>query len=468
MRKRRKNRMRDKLAMADTLNLFREDFHCKKHRLSDLNRLLIAKDDQESPVSYPNSRIKEISDIETEDISELLESQEGEVNRKLESIKAKYTQPSAVIEEEPVESGGSSVFVNSHRNYELAEIEHIEDPRGVFSSFETKNFSSAFMNKKPKNLKKLEHISSKDRSRSKHRQKKVLQERDERVNNVKNSFKRVLKEKTNFEQDCFFFKEGYMSDKSFCKTFDHGTRRTALDTSGGQSTLRRLNLRRNPTDRENDKENQRVSDFTFKKNSNRKKKNRKDSVLGSKFNRSYKHLRRKSYDINKIYKRNNSFSQRKKKVNISNDLINKKKSLKKKKMKKSSTSNFLMKLKRKLSKTSEEYIKKNKLMGVNSDKALKFSKYLEMSKRKNMLIRNTRDSYSRGESEKDQKIRVMEETIKNQNLFIKSLISKIDNMKNFEEVLIENQKLKSENRNLKIDMLKSRNNKFLKKCNNCR
>lgn len=464
-RKRRSSRLPDKLIMADSINLYREDFQISQDNESELNNLLLTKDSQESPVSYPNSRIKEISDIETEDISELLESQEGEVNRKLQSIKAKYTLPTAIIEEEAIESGGSSTFINSHRNYDFPDFEGLNNPKNFFDSYETKKFDSGIMSKRPKTLKKGSIEVKVDKEN--HPDSKMKQ----KINHVKNSFKKVLKERTNFENELILEKDGYFDGQPFCKTFDYTTN-NKVNSAKGNSTLRRLNLRKNTPIFEasktidDDKENYRISEFSFKKT----KEIPRSGILGSKFNRSFKHLRKNSYTSERVKRRNNSYSQKKKKADISNELIKKSnKIIKERNIQKTKTTNFLMKLKQKLSKTSEEYIKNKKLNAMKSEKALKFSKYLEMNKKKNMMMKQRRNSACVKESSlKEEKIKVMEETIKNQNMFIKSLINKIDTMKNLEDILVENEKLKMENRVLKIDLLKMKSNNFLKKCSNCR
>ena len=57
---------------------------------------------------------------------------------------------------------------------------------------------------------------------------------------------------------------------------------------------------------------------------------------------------------------------------------------------------------------------------------------------------------------KKEKIGMLEETIKNQNLFIKSLMKRLNRYDNMDRVLEENEELKSENRDLKLYIMKLR------------
>lgn len=114
----------------ETLNLYREDTLPNLSE-QDLKILLKAKDSQDSPQTQ-NSFIKEISDFEeTEETSLLFESLDEGVIKKLESIKAKYTLPTVIIEEEAVESG-TSTLINSGRR----EGKEFVAPKDFFESFE--------------------------------------------------------------------------------------------------------------------------------------------------------------------------------------------------------------------------------------------------------------------------------------------------------------------------------------------
>lgn len=521
-RARRNSNMDKKLVLSDSINLYREDkLRQKGTREGDLNTLLLTKDSQESPRVYTQSRIKEISDIETEDISELLESTDGEVHKKIESLKAKYTLTTTVIQEEAIESS-SSTLVNSNREgdtteeFEMFNIDN--NPKNFFSSFETRKMdSSSILFKKRKGFKKQELEAHCDKENIPDRS---LQKR---VKNVKKSFKRVLKEKTNFEQEFhhklhsnYFDRDDEDSARNFCKTFDHGSHQRFPKDS--QSTLRRLNLRKDNDEDLQEFEEEKLEEVDFCSDTKKFKKlnalkrldglrklenldnntfwREKDDKLRRaqkgfahpKFNKSSKHIRNARKN-GRFKKRNHSFSQ--KKMNTPNlsfesrkksttTIVQNYKSAKNpkyqknypkipKNLQKKRASNFLLKLKKKLSKTSEEYLRKNKLKGINSEKTLKFSKYLEMNKQKNLssLKQRRNSSFVQKENTKAEKIRVMEETIKNQNMFIKSLLDKIDKMENFQGIIEQNDKLRTENRGLKIDMLKLRSSDFLGKCRHC-
>lgn len=519
-RTRRNSNMEQKLLIRDEIKLYREDAENQSGSMNtDLDTLLKAKDNQESPMKFRTCRIKEISDMETEDISELLESNDGEVHKKIESLKAKYTLTTTVIEEEAIESGSSTV-VNSNRNLDTTgefETFNIDNnPRNFFSSFETKKIdSSSVLVKKRRGFKKQELEAHFDKENIPDC---TLQKK---IKHVRKTFKRVLREKTNLEHDFqhklnsnYFDESG--SDSNFCKTFDLGSHQRQADS--GQNTLRRLNLRKTNEEDSDECKNENLYEMDFCSNirtiqktnnikdldslkkldngennafwreKDDKLRRAKKSFTSQKFNNSSKHLRRMRKG-GRFRRKNHSFSQKKVTPNISFEtrkkstttiMQNTRKTSKTQKYPKqpakmpknaykNRASSFLMKLKRKLSKTSEEYLRKNKLKGINSEKTLKFSKYLEMNKQKNIASFKKRrnSSFVQKESPKGEKIRVMEETIKNQNLFIKSLLAKIEKMENFEDVLVENEKLKTENRGLKIDMLKLRSSDFLGKCRRC-